>query len=58
MSTRMQSLAKSEFCLGVYEDIERTNAEIDAITMDSVDRTIKKYFARDSWCKVQFNPED
>ncbi len=58
MSTRMQSLAKSEFCLGVYEDIERTNAEIDAITMDSVDRTIKKYFNRDSWCKVQFNPED
>jgi len=49
MSTRMQSLAKSEFSLGYYEDMQETITKIDDLTIDDIKEVAIKYLKPDDW---------
>ncbi len=49
MSTRMQSLAKSEFTLGYYEDMQETITNIESLTIDDIKDVASKYLVKDYW---------
>jgi predicted Zn-dependent peptidase len=49
MSTRMQSLAKSEFSLGYYEDIQETIARIEELSIDDIRNVAERYLKSDGW---------
>lgn len=57
MSTRMQSLAKSELLLGENEDIETTIDLINGVTLDQIKDVAEKYYNFDQWSKIVFLPE-
>jgi predicted Zn-dependent peptidase len=49
MSTRMQSLAKSEFSLGYYEDTQETISKIEEITVEDIKQVACNYLKPDNW---------
>jgi predicted Zn-dependent peptidase len=56
LSTRMQSLAKSEILLGKYEDIDSTISQINDVTYEQVRSVAEEYFKMDNWSKIIFIP--
>jgi predicted Zn-dependent peptidase len=57
LSTRMQSLAKSELLLGKYEDIYETIHLLDSVTLENVNETAGRFFKPENWSEIIFLPE-
>lgn len=57
LSTRMQTLAKSQFQTGQRETAGETIQKIDEVTNDDMARVCSRYFKIDDWSSVLFLPE-
>lgn len=57
MNTRMNNLAKSEFSIGSYEDIESTIEAVESVSLTNLKDISARYLNFDDWSSVVFLDE-